>query len=78
MKTSKRATKAKADPQSKTSKKRANRGFESLEKSCRIHRRALNRQLASRTIDKKLVDPGQKVKIGTDAEFTGGGAIKFW
>lgn len=48
------------DPSSKRTKRRANRGFVSLEKSSRKHRRAANRQYGARFFNGKDHKPGEK------------------
>lgn len=73
------------DPTSKRSIRRANRGFKSLETSCRKHRRAAHRSAWTRNIS-GVVHPA-----GTRTEFNprpgnklsswlhnAGGSMKFW
>lgn len=66
------------DPGSITSKKRRNRGFVNLEKSCRIHRRAARRSVNSRTQYGKLGQPGEKVTESLSFTHTCGGSIKYY
>lgn len=49
------------DKGSERSKRRQNRGFVSLEQSSRKHKRALKRQLISRTINGRLYPAGEPV-----------------
>lgn len=71
------------DQNSKTSKKRKNRGFKSLELSSRKHRRALRRSIEKRTIGGVLHEAGHKeepdLRGGRLKSFlhTAGGSIKF-
>lgn len=80
----KRATKAAPDPDSKTSVKRKNRGFVSLEVSCRIHRRALRRLNLACTLGTVWYEPGTKkepdLRGGKIKSFmhTAGGAMKYY
>lgn len=57
-----------ADQNSNRSKKRSNRGFSSLEKSSRKHRRAIRRSEEKRMISGKLYEPGTKI----DPDLKGG------
>lgn len=79
MSKNKRATKAQPQPDSLTTRRRKNRGFVSLEVSCRIHRRAKRRLDASRVVYGQLLEPGEK-KIGGQGSFlhTAGGAMKYY
>lgn len=79
MSRSKRATKASPSPESLTTRRRKNRGFTSLEASCRIHRRAARRSLQSRTHYGKVHEAGAKV-TGEAGSFVhnAGGSIHFW
>lgn len=65
------------DPSSKTTKKRANRNWKSLEQSSRIHRRALRRLGSACVIQGKQYPPGEKVAVNK-SEFTAGGALKYY
>lgn len=69
------------DPNSKRSARRANRGFQGLEKSSRKHRRAFRRLGESCNIGNgKHVAPGEKqlVRAGlSDWMHTGGGKMKY-
>lgn len=69
------ATKKGPDPHSITSKKRATRGFKSLETSSRMHKRALRRMHEHCVIEGKHYEPG--TKAGNDNEFTAGGSLKY-
>lgn len=60
---------------SMTSKRRRNRGFKSLEISCRIHRRAARRSQQSRIFGGVLLEPGAKSSKGSEK---GGGANKYY
>jgi hypothetical protein len=67
-----------SDPGSLTSRRRKNRGFKSLETSCRIHKRAARRSLNSRTQFGKLGVPGEKVTESGGFTHTCGGSIKYY
>lgn len=75
----KRATKAGPDPNSKTTLRRKNRGFVSLEVSCRIHRRVARRLNQSCVVYGQLLEPGEK-KVNGQGSFmhTAGGAMKYY
>lgn len=65
-------------PQSKRSKKRANRGFVSLERSSRKHRRALERLGSSCVLGGNQLKPGEKYQSKLNGlTYTAGGAMKF-
>jgi hypothetical protein len=72
------------DPDSKTSRRRRNRGFKSLEASCRIHKRAARRQADARVFNGKTHEPGEKAYCASGPNprkewlYTAGGAIKFY
>ena len=66
------------DPGSLTSRRRKNRGFVSLEKSSRIHRRAQRRSLNSRTQYGKLGQPGEQITESLSFTHTCGGSIKYY
>jgi hypothetical protein len=71
------------NPTSKRSKRRANRGFKSLELSCRIHRRAFRRLREACNIgNNKHLNPGEKGEVQNGASnrwlHTAGGSIKYW
>jgi hypothetical protein len=66
------------DAGSLTSKRRRNRGFKSLESSCRIHKRAARRSLNSRTQFGKLGTPGEKITESGGFTHTCGGSIKYY
>ena len=71
------------DPNSLTSKRRKNRGFVSLEKSSRIHRRALKRQYLAGIFDGKSHKPGEKGLCASGPHprrqwmYTAGGALRY-
>lgn len=71
------------NPNSKTSKRRKNRGFKTLELSSRKHRRALRRSIEKRTIGGVLYEAGHKeepdLRGGRLKSFlyNAGGSIKF-
>lgn len=75
----KRATKAGPQPNSLTTLRRKNRGFVSLEVSCRIHRRALRRSNQKRTVYGYLLEAGEK-KVNGQGSFmhTAGGSMKYY
>ena len=69
------------DPKSIRSKKRANRGFTSVERSTRKGRRAARRLAEQCSLDGKLVKPGDKaeVKCGSSTwTHTGGGRVRHY
>lgn len=72
-----------ADPSSKRSKRRRNRGFQDLQTSTRKHRRAYRRQMSSRIIEGKVMAIGEKdepsLKGGKLKVFlhTGSGKLKY-
>jgi len=72
-----KATKANPTPGSNRSKRRANRGFQSLSVSSRKHRRALDRLLRSRTIGQSYDGGrGQLIESGTSVDGPEGGKQK--
>lgn len=75
---SRNATLKHPDPGSLTSRRRRNRGFKSLETSCRIHKRAARRSLNSRTQFGKLGVPGEKVTESGGFTHTCGGSLKYY
>lgn len=79
MSKNRRATKAGPSPDSLTTRRRRNRGFVSLEVSCRIHRRAKRRLDASRVVYGQMLEPGEK-KQGGQGSFvhTAGGAMRYY
>ncbi len=68
---------------SKTSKRRANRGFKSLEQSSRIHRKALKNQAEKRFFDGKMHECGEKAECAGGPNprkqwiYTAGGALRY-
>lgn len=75
----KTATIKQPDPNSKTSKRRKNRGFKSLELSSRKHRRAKRRSINSLMQYGKILKPGEKIDNGANSfVHTGGGSICYW
>ena len=79
----KKATMEAPDKDSKTSKRRANRGFKDLLTSSRKHRRALKKQAPSRFFDGKDHKPGEKAPCATGPNprrgwlYTAGGALNY-
>jgi hypothetical protein len=68
----------KADPQSRRSKRRANRGFKSLEQSCRKHRRALSRLGSACVLGGSQLKPGDKYLSKLNGfTYTAGGAMRY-
>lgn len=66
------------DPKSSRSKKRANRGFTSVESSTRKGKRAARRSAIARTINGTLHAPGSKVpNRAGQLEYTAGGSRKY-
>lgn len=67
-----------------TSKQRANRGFKSLEASCRIHKRAAKKQAPSRIFAGKDHKPGEKGLCASGPNprrewlYTAGGALRYY
>lgn len=71
------------DPQSLTTKRRANRkkSFVSLEQSSRIHRRASRRLNFARFQYGRLGEPGEKMQASSDSQsfvHKAGGSIKYY
>lgn len=75
----KTATKAAPQKDSLRSIRRANRGFKSLELSCRIHKRALRRSEFSRTQYGKVYPAGTKTDGGISGNFVhnAGGSLRY-
>jgi len=65
------------DPSSKTTKRRKNRGFKSLEVSSRKHRRAKRRSAQKCMVGGKELKPGEKMVGSNDLMYTGGGSLKY-
>lgn len=74
----KRATIAQPDPNSKRSKRRAKRGWKSLEQSSRKHKRAQRRLLASCKVYGSMLKPGEKKDNGAGSfVHTAGGSLQY-
>lgn len=65
------------NPNSKTSQKRKNRGFVSLEKSSRKHRRAARRLAEACVIKGTTHKPGTKTESVYGWMHTAGGALRY-
>jgi hypothetical protein len=72
-----KATIAQPNKDSLRSKKRANRGWVSLEKSSRKHKRAAKRSVVSRAQYGKLHEPGARVAEGASFMHIAGGSIRY-
>ena len=65
------------NPNSKRSVRRKNRGFKSLEQSCRKHRRAARRMADACTIKGTTHKPGTKTQSFGGWLHTAGGALRY-
>lgn len=65
------------NPDSNRSKKRKVRGFVSLEKSSRKHRRMMNRQLIARNQYGKIGEPGSPMGDGVSFIHKAGGKQRY-